>query len=66
MAHDPPFEGIEFDRFPLQESYENKFKPMELGTVYLGKGIVPIALKSTEIKGPELVDFRLLVLERIR
>lgn len=64
-AHDPPFEGVEFDRFPRQESYEKDFKPLEMGIIHLDKGHYPISLHASEIKGSELLDFRLLVLERI-
>lgn len=64
-AHDPPFDGVEFDRFPREESYEKDFKPLELGVIHLEKGLHPISLLAGEIKGKELIDFRLLILERI-
>ncbi|WP_296705395.1 arylsulfatase [Algoriphagus sp.] len=65
-ANDPPYEGVEFDRFPRQESYEKDFKPLEMGIIHLDKGHHPISLHASEIKGSELLDFRLLVLERIK
>ncbi len=65
-AHDPPFEGVEFDRFPRQESYEKDFIPLEMGIIHLDKGLSSISLHASEIKGSELLDFRLLVLERIK
>ena len=64
-AHNPPFNAVEFDRFPREESYEKDFKPLELGVIHLEKGLHSISLKSTEIKGKELIDFRLLVLKKI-
>lgn len=65
-THDPPFNGVEFDRFPRQESYEKDFKPLEMGIIHLDKGQYPISLHASDIKGSELLDFRLLVLERIK
>lgn len=65
-AYDPPFIGVEFDRFPRQESYEKEFKALEMGIIHLDKGRSTISLHGSEIKGPELMDFRLLVLERIK
>lgn len=65
-AYNPPFDGVEFDRFPREESYEKDFKPLELGILHLEKGLHPISLQTKEIKGSELIDFRLLVLERIK
>ncbi|MEN2281643.1 arylsulfatase [Algoriphagus sp. SE2] len=65
-AHDPPFEGVEFDRFPRQESYEKDFKPLEMGIIHLDKGHYPLSLHASKIIGSELLDFRLLVLERIK
>ena len=65
LPHDPPFTAVNFDRVPRMESYEKDFRPLELGVIQLHKGQSEIVLKSSEIKGPRLIDFRLLVLERL-
>ena len=62
-SHDPPFDGVEFDRFPRQESFEKDFKPLEMGLMNLDEGLQSISLKASVIKGPQFIDFRLLVLE---
>jgi len=63
-AHDPPFEGVEFDRINREESFEKDFEALEIGVLNLDKGLHPISLKASEINGPQFIDFRLLVLER--
>jgi len=64
-AHDPDFVAVEYDRSPRSESYEKDFKPLEMGVIELEKGRHPISLKAGEINGPEFIDMRLLVLERL-
>ncbi|WP_350285008.1 arylsulfatase [uncultured Croceitalea sp.] len=63
--HDPPFDGVAFDRFPRQESFEKDFKALEMGLLSLDEGLHSIALKASVINGPQFIDFRLLVLEHI-
>ncbi len=63
QAHDPGFEGVNFDRFPREESYEKNFKALDMGVIHLDKGHHSISLKASNIEGPQFIDFRLLVLE---
>ncbi len=63
--HDPPFNGVEFDRFPREESFEKDFKPIEIGVLNLDEGLHAISLKASSINGPQFIDFRLLVLESL-
>lgn len=65
IAHDPPFVAVEYDRYPRQESYEKNFRPLELGVIHLDEGVHSIALKSKKINGPEFIEVRLLVLEKL-
>lgn len=64
-AHDPPIQGMENDRFERQESYVKDFKPMKIGTIHLTKGPGTLELAATKIPGGQVMDFRLLTLERI-
>ena len=64
-AHDPPIQGMEHDRFERQESYVKDFKPMKMGTIHLTEGPGTLELAATKIPGSQVMDFRLLTLERI-
>ncbi|NND32251.1 MAG: arylsulfatase [Saprospiraceae bacterium] len=64
-AHNPPETGMENDRHPRQESYVKDFKPLDLGTMYLEKGPGMLTMKATKIVGGQVMDVRLLMLERI-
>jgi len=64
-AHDPPDMGMEHDRFERGESYVKDFKKLSLGRIKLKKGSSFLELKAQEIKGNELMDFRMLMLKRI-
>ncbi len=63
-AHDPPLFGMDDDRDPRIESYVKDFKPLSIGTIRLDKGVGSLALKAKEIVGKEVMDFRLLMLNR--
>jgi arylsulfatase A-like enzyme len=63
--HNPPLEGMENDRVPRIESYVKDFKPMEMGTIHLEKGRGSLTLKALEIPGAQVMDFRLLMFEKI-
>ncbi len=65
-AHDPALEGHEMDRLERQESYTKDFKPISMGNIFLNKGQGRLALKAKELKGEQLIDFRLLMLHRIK
>jgi len=63
-AHDPPLLGMENDRDERGESYVKDFKPLKIGTIHLKKGIGTLSLKALEIPGSQVMDFRLMMLER--
>ncbi len=63
-AHDPPVRGMENDRVVRVESYVKDFKPMTLGTIYLGQGRGEMKLQAKEIPGSQVMDFKTLVLKR--
>jgi len=64
-AHDPPLTGMENDRVERIESYVKDFKPLHLGQMQLDKGKGVMALQALEIPGKKVMDFRLLMFERI-
>jgi hypothetical protein len=64
-AHDPPLRGAEHDRVPRKgESYVKDFRPLKLGTLHLNPGTGTLTLQATDIPGKQVMDFRLLMLER--
>jgi hypothetical protein len=63
--HDPPLLGAEHDRFARKESYVKDFKPLHLGQVRLEKGRGELALRALDIPGDQVMEFRLLMLERL-
>lgn len=64
-AHDPPLTGMENDRDPRTESYVKDFKPLNMGTIHLEKGIHTLTLKALQIPGSQVMDFRLLMLKKV-
>ena len=64
-AHNPPDIGMEHDRFARQESYVKDFKKLSLGTIKLKEGSSTLEIKADEMKGDELMDFRMLILKRV-
>ena len=64
-AHDPPLTGMEQDRVERIESYVKDFKPMTLGTISLQQGPGTLSLKALDIPGPQVMDFRLMMLRRV-
>ena len=64
-AHDPPLTGMENDRKERIESYVKDFKPLNIGTIHLDKGKGKLSLKALEIPGSQVMDFRLMMFERI-
>jgi len=61
----PPEKGMENDRVKRIESYIKEFKPLRVGTIHLKKGKDVFELQATKIKGLQVMDFRLLTLERM-
>ncbi|MEM1122015.1 MAG: arylsulfatase [Bacteroidota bacterium] len=64
VAHDPPLRGMETDRFPRDVSFTKDFKPLNIGTIYLEKGAGRLALRALTIPNEELMDFRLMLLNK--
>ena len=64
-AHDPPLKGMHEDRFPRGNSYIKEFKAIKLGVIHLDKGRGILALQALEIPGLQVMDFRLLMLEKL-
>jgi hypothetical protein len=63
--HDPQLEGMENDRTPRIESYIKDFKPISMGIMKLKKGKGKLTLKASQIIGEEVIDFRLLLFNRL-
>lgn len=65
-AHNPPLTGMENDRSGARgESYVKDFKRMSVGNIQLEKGEGVLTLKALEIPGSQVMDFRLLMLNRV-
>ena len=64
--HDPPLEGMEYDRYQRQESYVKDFKPLRAGIIHLEAGPGQLTLKAMKIPGKAVMDFRLLMLKRLQ
>jgi arylsulfatase A-like enzyme len=65
-AHDPPLRGHENDRVKRVESYAKDFKSVNLGTIELQKGSGELTLKALKIPGSQAMEFRLLMLTRVK
>jgi len=65
-ANDPPLRGMENDRVERAESYVKDFKPLKAGIIHLEKGTGELTLKALDIPGSMVMDFRLLMLTRIK
>jgi len=64
-AHDPPLLGMENDRIPRIESYIKDFKPVSMGIMTLKKGKGQLTLRASEVTGEEVIDFRLLLFNKL-
>lgn len=64
-AHDPPLVGAEQDRAKRSESLVKDFKPMVLGNIKLSQGTGELTLRALQIPGKQVMDFRLLILNRV-
>lgn len=65
-AHDVPARGQENDRVKRMESYVKDFKPIPMGTLNLKQGKGVLTLKALEISGETALEFRLLMLKRVK
>jgi arylsulfatase A-like enzyme len=64
-AHDPPLEGMKEDRVERQSSYVKDWQSLELPVMHLEKGRGHLTLRALHIPGSHVMDFRLLMFERI-
>lgn len=64
-SHDPPLEGMENDRVPRIESYIKDFKPVSMGIMKLKSGKGQLTLRASKITGEEVIDFRLLLFNKL-
>jgi len=63
---DPPLRGMEHDVTGERgESYVKDFKPLDLGRWHLDKGPGQLSLRALEMPGQSLMDFRLLLFEKL-
>ena len=63
QAHDPPLHGKE--RVDRRDYYYKAFFPVNLGTIHLEEGKGTMSLQALEIPGDQVMDFRLLMFERV-
>jgi arylsulfatase A-like enzyme len=64
-AHDPPLRGMKEDLSPRVESYVKDWKVADIGSIRLTEGEATMALKALSIAGSTVMDFRLLLFERL-
>lgn len=64
-AFDPPLRGMKEDLAPRIESYVKDWKVLEMGEMDLDPGIFNMSLKAVDMPGKSVMDFRLLLFERI-
>jgi len=65
-AYDPPLRGMEHDRVKRMESYVKDFKPLKVGTIHFKKGRRQLTLRASNVPGSQVMDFRLMMFNRIR
>ena len=64
--HEVPVRGGEHDRVPRRESYVKDFRPLTMGVIELPRGRGELVLAAKEIPGSQAMEFRLLMLRRVR
>lgn len=65
-AHNPPLVGEAQDRAVRSESFVKDFRPLSLGNISLSKGTGTLTLQALDIPENQVMDFRLLVLNRVK
>ncbi len=63
--HDPPLRGMDEDLSPRMESYVKDWKVLDMGIMKLDAGESTMALKALSMPGKSVMDFRLLMFERL-
>jgi len=66
QAHEVPDRGQENDRVKRMESYVKDFKALKIGVMELKKGKGDLTLKAVKIPGQTALEFRLLMLRRVK
>ncbi len=66
VAHNPPLVGAKEDRSARTESLVKDFKGINIGTIHLEKGKGDLTLQALKIPGNSVIDFRLLMLKRVK
>jgi hypothetical protein len=64
-AHDPPLVGMDEDRVERQNSYVKDWKPLMLPVIHLEKGTGELTLRALDVPASQVMDFRLLMFEKI-
>ena len=54
------------DRSKRMESYVKDFKALKVGTVTLEQGAQTIKMQALKIPGKQLMDFRLMMLKKVK
>ena len=65
-AHNPALVGSKHDRVKRIESYVKEFRPLKLGQIELKKGKGELTLRATNIPGSQVMDFRFIMMKRIK
>ena len=65
QPHDPPLQGMEEDLSPRIESYVKDWKVAEIGVIALSAETGDLVLKAIEVPGNTVMDFRMLLFERL-
>ncbi|MFK7849362.1 MAG: arylsulfatase [Akkermansiaceae bacterium] len=66
VAHNPPIQGEKENKVYKQESFVKDFKPHSMGRVELSEGKSQFELRALEIPGEQAIEFRLLILKRVK
>ena len=66
QPHEVPARGQEHDRVPRAESFVKDFKAVNMGVITLNKGKGELTLRALKIPGQEALEFRLLMLRRVK
>ena len=64
-AHDPPIRGMDEDLAPRIESYVKDWKVADIGEIELKAGKALMRLMALEKPGNTVMDFRLMLFERV-
>ena len=64
-AHDPPIRGMDEDLAPRIESYVKDWKVADIGEIELKEGKALMRLMALEKPGKTVMDFRLMLFERV-